>query len=254
MLKKILPLFLLILIILAFFPAKHNALPENDLWKQDFLDKSVDGEEMFNKIIDTAYEIYKPISEAAGDSSLTINNKWEDSTVNANAMRLFGYAVINMYGGLARRPEITNEGFALVLCHELGHLYGGTPYLSAWRKMSAEGQADYYGAKTCLKKILKKLNLEDSELIPTEYMERTCYNIFPIQEDSDLCIQTMIGGQSLGNLLATIKEEEIPNYETPDPTIVEETLLSYPATIQCRLDTYHNGNLGLNRPACWFKD
>ena len=74
--------------------------------------------------------------------------------VNANCMRNNGVVTVNMYGGLARRPEVTPEGFALVLCHELGHAYGGTPYIFQQAQIAAEGQADYYGEQTCLKALL----------------------------------------------------------------------------------------------------
>ena len=141
MLKTLLTISLFTFLVFPCFSQKNSFLPDNDLWMEDTMDKSDLGEEMFNKVIDVAYKIYKPISIEFGDSRLTINNKWEDSTVNANVTRFFGKVTINMYGGLYRRPETTVEGFALVLWHELGHAFGGAPYIRAWQKLSAEGQA-----------------------------------------------------------------------------------------------------------------
>ena len=122
----------------------NSFFPENDLWKEDDLYKRNANvtEEMFNKIIDVADSIYQPIAKQ-NNERLTINRRWTDATVNANASRFFGQVTVNMFGGLARRDEITPEGFALVLCHELGHAYGGTPYINTWNQMSAEGQADF---------------------------------------------------------------------------------------------------------------
>jgi len=254
MLKSILLLVFLALASISQAYPSHSALPENDLWMEDYFEKSNSGEEMFNRVIEAAEVVYKPIMEEFGDSSLTINRKWSDPMVNANATRFFGNVTINMFGGLFRRPETTVEGFTLVLCHELNHAYGGLPYIRAWQKLSAEGQADYAGAKECMHKVLAVLKLEYFEEEPTGFMEDTCASAFKTEERQKLCVRSLVGGQSLGTLLATIKEEAMPDYETPDPMVVEETLLSYPATIQCRLDTYLRGTLQLDRPACWFKD
>ena len=254
MLKSFLVLFLFSLLILPKVYHTHDSLPENDLWKEDYIDKSTSGQEMFNKIIDAAEVVYKPIAKEAGDSTLLINRKWDDATVNANASRLFGKVTINMYGGLFRRPETTTEGFALVLCHELSHAYGGLPYVSSWQKLSSEGQADYAGAKDCLHKVLSVLKLEGYEVEPDSFMDNTCKTYFKEEARQELCVRSLVAGNSLGNLLATIKKESIPSYETPDKTVVSKTATSYPATVQCRLDTYLNGTIQLKRPACWFKD
>ena len=256
MLKKFGFLFLSIAVCAVFLSTNyqnHTFVEENDLWMEDGKsDNSIVTEEMFNRIIDIGYEIYKPFADA-NNESLRINNKWSDSTVNANCSRFFGSVTINMFGGLARRPEVNPEGFALVLCHELAHAYGGRPYISAWRKMSAEGQADYYGAMECHHQVMDALELEGYDIEPTAYMEATCEENFE-GDRAGICIRDLVGGQSLGHLLSVIPEEAIPNYETPDPTVVDRTLTSYPETVQCRLDTYFNGSLGKNRPACWFKD
>jgi len=253
MLKTFLILFLFALIAFPKVYQTHSSLPENDLWMEDYFEKSGGGEETFNRVIDAAMLVYKPIAEEFGDSSLRINKKWNDSTVNANCSRFFGRVTINMFGGLFRRPETTTEGFALVLCHELSHAYGGAPYIRAWQKLSAEGQADYAGAMDCMHKVMDVLKLEGYEVEPTEFMSTTCSSSFEEVERQELCERSLMGGQSLGSLLSTIKEEQLPDYETPDDTVVEDTLLSYPETVQCRLDTYLNGTLQLERPACWFK-
>jgi len=220
--------------------------PENDLWKEDALLKTTNvTEEMFNKIIDAAYTVFGPMAKQNRES-LKINRKWSDSTVNANVSRMFKYVTINMYGGLARRPEISPEGFALVLCHELGHAYGGLPYISTWQKLSAEGQADYSGAKDCLRKIIQTASIR-TEFEPTAYIQDTC-------KDEQLCMRAFTGAQSTADLLATLMGETMPDFQTPDKTVVNETLKSYPATVQCRLDTYRTGLLNSRRPACWFKD
>ena len=153
-------LFILISLFFALnsYSQEHKFLPDNNLWKQDklFRDAFFDRELMFTDIIDAGLELYAPIAEQL-EETLVIKRYWADSTVNASTQRLFSKVTIKMYGGLARRPEINPEGFALVLCHELGHAYGGLPYVSSFMKLSAEGQSDYYAAKVCAKKLIDRV-------------------------------------------------------------------------------------------------
>jgi hypothetical protein len=191
----------------------------------------------------------------ANDETLNVNRKWDDSTVNASCGRFWGSVTVNMYGGLARREEVTPEGFALVLCHELGHAYGGAPLISTWNNMSAEGQSDWYGAKECLRKVLPNLEENDQSYANvTPYVEEKCAGIAEVDSvDYKVCLRSMSAGVSLGKLLATLKKVDVPQFDTPDLTIAEETMLSYPKTIQCRFDSYIAGALNLDRPACWYK-
>jgi hypothetical protein len=232
----------------------HSFVEDNDLWKEDgMFEKESMTQAEFDMIIDNAYTVYAPIAKSK-NNSLTINHKWDDSTVNANCSNMGGRVTINMFGGLARRPEVTREGFALVLCHELGHAFGGAPYVNPIFKLSAEGMSDYYGAGTCMSQILKTL-ATDVVPVATDFMRTKCEEKHGANtEGYTTCLRQLDAGQSLGNLLAVLKKEGTPNYETPDPTVVSKTLPSYPATIQCRLDTYGAGSLELPRPACWFKD
>lgn len=230
-------------------------IQDNDLGQYDKADAPSNMDKAtFMAIIEAAKKVYDPIAKQ-NNEKLTINARWDDGTVNANCRRGWGNVTINMYGGLARRPEVTPDGFALVLCHELGHAYGGAPYIQEWTKMSAEGQADYYGAKDCMKAIVDLIAYDSRFDAATPYMEEKCAAAFTADTNEyKSCIRRLQAGQSLGSLMSTIMEEATPDYETPDPTEVPSTLTSYPDTVQCRLDTYHNGVLGLVRPRCWFKN
>lgn len=250
--KRFLLVFVIVIISLNAFAEIHNSLPDNDLWKEDFLrPKSPLQAQMFNQIIDVATELYKPVAAERGET-LTIVKNWDDPKVNASCMRSGKEVEINMYGGLARRPEITMEGFVLVLCHELGHAYGGIPYIREYSQMSAEGQADYYSAKSCAANVLWKVPQLGFQVAPTPYMMTACGLGFTNDETRQLCLRVLVGGQSLGNLLAILSNDPKPSYETPDTNVVHTTTLSYPDTTQCRLDTYFAGATGKDRPKCWF--
>ncbi len=254
--------FVLPLAMMALSPAAMSApttsfLPENDLWKQDGLLEVAPNisEEQFNSVIDAALKVYTPTAQAS-DETIVFNRKWTDSTVNANVTRNKEQEtlVINMYGGLARRPEITLEGFALVVCHELGHAYGGAPYLIASSRLSAEGMADYYGAGECLQKVLPLIPSSFDVSAATSYSTKKCSQVHADNSTAyTQCVKSLEAGLSLGRLLATLMQEKEPTYQTPESLIVQETELSYPKTVQCRLDTYHNAVFQLEKPTCWFK-
>ncbi len=229
--------------------------PDNDLWMEDnFFAAPNVSEELFNKIIDAGLKAYEPVAKQNREK-INVNRRWSDATVNANVRRSAGVVEINMYGGLARRQEITPEGFALVLCHELGHAYGDKPYIQVASRLSAEGQADYYGAGTCLDQVLRIVPADETKITTTDYTIQKCGEKAAVNsEDYSVCIRQLSGGQSTANLLAVLMKQAEPNYEKPDPLVVKKTELSYPKTVQCRLDSYLNGTLKLPRPTCWFKD
>jgi hypothetical protein len=220
-------------------------MPDNDLWKEDnpaFAGNEMT-EELFTEIIRIGGDLYAPIARQWGEN-LYINELWYDSTVNASAWRDGrGNTEVRMYGGLSRRPEVTPLSFALVLCHELNHLYGNSPYIDAGLRMSAEAQADHMGAGWCLRNIAQQLQ-DGYYYQPTSYMNQLC-------KGDSLCAKEMAAAQGLGNLLSRLGNQAAPRFETPDQTVVRQTNLSYPST-QCRLDSYRTGILGQSRSRCWY--
>jgi hypothetical protein len=96
-------------------------MPENDLYiSVDAKTRSTMTEERFNEIIDRADKHYRPIIKELG-GKLKWARKWNDGTVNASAQRFWRTYKVNMYGGLARHELVTDDAFAMVVCHELGH-------------------------------------------------------------------------------------------------------------------------------------
>jgi hypothetical protein len=241
----------------------HQFLPDNDLWREDSLEAIPNiNQDVFTQILQAGYNAYAPLAQAR-DEELIITNKWEDPTVNANARRVRDslkskmVVTINMYGGLARRSEMSIEGFALVLCHELSHAYGGEPLIRPLTEIAAEGQADYMAAKVCLEKILPHIPSSSEDMLTADNgsTQKICTRLFAENTDEHfLCHRKFSAGFSLGNFLSVAKNESQPQYNTPDPFVTQETLLSYPKTVQCRLDSYAAGFMGWERPSCWFKN
>lgn len=225
--------------------AYATILPPNNLHLQDHpAFTSNITEQEFNDIINKIVEIYKPVVASHG-ANLVSKNLWTNGTVNASAQQIGKDWIINMYGGLARRQETTKEGFALVVCHELGHHLGGFPLYSSFSGWAAtEGQSDYFATQACARKIWAS-DLEENakavELV-NPVAKDACDVSWTSQEDKNLCYRTSLGSQSLANLLAALNQDKAPQFDTPDLKEVGSTYEAHPAA-QCRLDTYFNGSL-----------
>jgi hypothetical protein len=257
-------------------------LPDNDLYIPSDV-KTAGGitQAQFNAVIDKLEAIYAPIVSSMG-GKLKIARKWDDGTVNANAMRLFSNWNVNMYGGLARHASITEDGFALVLCHEIGHHLGGAPkvagFLQKWA--SNEGQSDYFATLKCLRKAFLNDNNEQIVArmnVPAPLAE-ACTKAWGNGPDRAICIRNGMAGVSVAGLFAALRSQPEAKFDTPDRKVVTKTDDAHPAH-QCRLDTYFQGalcDIGMNedvsqkdevkgtchrslghsvgiRPLCWFK-
>ncbi len=239
--------------------------------------------EKFNSILDRVTALYAPVIAAKG-KTFVIERKWDDGTVNAYAQQSGNTWTISMFGGLARHDTITEDGFALVACHELGHHIGGAPkkfswYGTAWA--SNEGQADYFGTSKCIRNYMKNDNNADivARMKVDEAVQTKCEANFHNENDIAICVRAAMAGLSLGNLFKALARSTTPlSFTTPDTHVVAKTDDNHPAA-QCRLDTYFAGsicekewtlpvsdtdaNVGYCttrdgatdgvRPLCWFK-
>ena len=141
MLKKALILLSILTVPAAFACDMHGNtgfMPENDM-QISVNDKMANDmtEEKFNSIIDKVEAIYKKVVKSK-KAKLKVKRKWTNNTVNASAQQIWKTWIVNMYGGLARHPDVTADGFALVVCHELGHHLGGAPKYSVGPQMKGK--------------------------------------------------------------------------------------------------------------------
>lgn len=258
---------------------------ENSLYiPTDAKSISTISKEKFEEILTKVDKIYAPIFAAKG-KKLIIQRSWDDGTVNAYASQSGTNWTISMFGGLARHEVITEDGFALVACHEIGHHLGGAPKKgSVWGGSvswaSNEGQSDYWGTMKCLRKYFEG---EDNQAIVQKmtidpYASQKCQVSFTNAEEIAVCERASMAGLSLGNLFKALRNQTTPlRFESPDTSRVTRTNHNHPDS-QCRLDTYfsaslceksfHDGvsdtdaNLGVCnetdnhtvglRPRCWF--
>ena len=221
--------------------ARASILPPNNLHLQDgFLAGGIT-QEQFNDTIDFVSAYYAPVV-ASFKAKLVVVRNWEDSTVNAYANRAGKTWNVNMFGGLARRPEVTVDGFALVICHELGHHLGGFPFVRDWA--ADEGQSDYFATQACARNLWKndfKINATFASTV-NPVAKTKCDASWDSEVERNLCYRVSAAGYSLATLLGALGGSQLPDFSKPDTSKVSATNHAHPKA-QCRLDTYLAGAL-----------
>jgi hypothetical protein len=181
----------------------------------------------FRRIIKTMKTTFQYLAHDKGEE-LLIYGDWIDSTADMALARRWDNAQVIIYRGMAHRREINPDALILIICHELGHLYGGEPLKDEYNQISPEGQADYFATNKCLRKAL--------------LAHSTSGDIEKRIVDAQLNVSLFLANN--WGLVA-------PQFSTPDTTVVTETLMTHPSP-QCRLDTYKAGHKNGPRPSCWY--
>jgi hypothetical protein len=190
------------------------------------------------------------------DDDSILRCSWASEFPNADAGRSREEPVwyIGVGGGLARLPAMTPEGLTMVLCHEIGHLFGGYPFLREGftglaLPVSVDGQADYFAAQVCVRKIwaqddnsINAEGLRYQDMIEPAAVQQ-CQEVYQEQKERDLCYKTVFAGMSFVKALGkTLEEGPAPSVTTPDRNEVGVTDNMHPMA-QCRLDTFVAGAL-----------
>lgn len=185
-----------------------------------------------NQFLQTLAIARKTFSNLATDNHrrLEIFSDWNSDWTQAFARR-WDTDQLLIYGGLARIPQGSQDSLALLICHELGHLYAGRPYSDEHNALSAEGQADWWATQYCWPRFIQQL--PNSSLTANERAIKAALIVTAFY--------------------ARNRNIPAPTVETPDLTEVDETVLTHPEP-QCRLDTYLAGLFNQPRPRCWWKN
>ena len=195
MLRKTLSIFVLIAMPVLFVNHAQGKFIPDDQIKNPYQRFSAEDANMtkaeFMAIIDKAEKYYAPIVQSH-NGTLDIKRLWDDDTLNASAMQFFGTWTVNMYGGLARHPEMTKDGFAMVLCHELGHHLagfsfrkGGFSFGGTWA--ANEGQSDYFAAHVCSHRMWENETAINASFRTnvTPYIQDSCDNVWKTTEEQE---------------------------------------------------------------------
>ena len=207
--------------------------------------------EIFEKTIENIHLLYT--NNVDSGINLEISGSWNDDQSNAYAAKADSQYRVYVSGGLARNTNITQDALALIICHELGHLFGGAPYPNTLKiATSVEGQSDYYATKNCLADVFKVLPPNENAIDQiTPNMKNLCLDYMG---ESHTCLRALVSMQNSANYMSRNLPLPKPSLDISDPFEAERTLLDYPNTVQCRLDTLKAGLFNKPRPRCWFNE
>ncbi|MAX67404.1 MAG: hypothetical protein QF441_04915 [Bacteriovoracaceae bacterium] len=237
--------------------ASYNALscfPESDVKipvqknTSKFLSNQLTKAQM-NGIIHRFKSVWEPIIREKYDKKLIVKDEWDNKDVDAYATRdMQDNPIIVLKGGLVRHPQMSENGLLLILCHELGHHYGGAPKSFRGRSTkrswsSAEGQADYFATNKCMSKIFEMGLLFDA------------YDFSKTSKcKTDLCLATFNAAMSVSRVFASLKLDwSEPNPNSESSYRVSRTFYGHPKP-QCRFDTYIAGSLCVEKFDSDFDD
>ncbi len=219
-------------IIFCFFIFRVQAQDERYYFPIDKKTTSTVTSESFHRVFFTIISLYsKEMSRL--DLPLALEPEWENPYITAYTVRLSDRIRLGFWGGMARIDGMNDQAVALITCHELGHVFGGAPFIAIdheqYKNISAEGQADYFASSECLPRYYEFLNIEDQE-----------HELYMALSGFLNALRLLKPHRGEVNLLGTSSE------------VTEQTLYnSYPSN-QCRIDTYKAGLSNEPRPACWY--
>lgn len=163
---------------------------------------------------------YKNVINREGKRYLTLK-KWKENKFEINVkMKQKDALLLTVSKGVIAHKRMTEDSFRLILCHEFGHYFGGTPHTNDEHWASNEGQADYYSTSKCIRRIIPK--------------------------DRDFKSRVQVATLALGKIYAEMNKEDSSKLSLTekDKREVMTTLSTHPGA-QCRVDTMI---AGLNCP------
>lgn len=231
-----------------------------------------------------AQALYAPLLKPEESLRIEINPSRDESVAGSAARDTLASFRVTFDSGFVKSPRLTADAYRFALCHELGHLFGGTPHRHApfeWdgllgddgrMLLSGEGQADYYASRACFRQLVSGENHAKAlagRKVPAP-LRKACEGAWGKGDGALICLRTALGGYDFLRLVADFKI----SFDTKDSSVAPQTLDTYPDR-QCRLDTALEGALCRDpsplrldgkdissfgcrqgpgaRPACWFR-
>jgi hypothetical protein len=226
----------------------NSFLPPNNLHKDlNQATNNMTRDEFFG-VIERVSAVYCPIIEEKYEGSCEFEGDWESDLVNAFAMRYPKRWIINVFGGLARRPELTVDGLTAVVCHEVGHHFGGFTFKRSvigdgWP--STEGQSDYFAAHECMPRLWKNdkdINASFGSKVDLPAKQK-CDEVWDTQDRRNLCYRVVMAAKSDTEMIAGSKiGVPKPTFLNTDLARVDNVFDGHPNP-QCRLDTQFSAAL-----------
>ena len=214
--------------------------------------------ESFHRVFYEVFNLYKEEMKEFRIPVVAVP-EWEKPYFTAYVAEVKGIMKFGFWGGMARIPGMNDDAVALITCHEVGHIIGGSPYIAIpspqYKGISSEGQADYFATRYCLKKYFsqKEDTLSYLQFPSTTSEDQLCRVTSFSHWDEAICLRVANSIRGFSSVLRLLKSEDGDfSLLNNDEEVVEETIFNgYPSN-QCRINTFIAGLFDHERPACWF--
>jgi hypothetical protein len=215
----------------------------------------------FKNVNEIVLNIYTPIIAEKLNSSVELKEYYYNfggAFSRDSVRKLIGEPrfVLTLTGNIPNFASMNIAGYALVACHELGHIMGGEPRqrtaLDLWS--SVEGQADYFATNTCMWRYVKTLPLPELIKDLDDKTIDRCYEKFGSEIDrAHDCLKILAGIDAMAKYFnSNAKNKTNVSINNQDLSSVDRTMQKYPS-LQCRVDTWMAGMFDEPRPRCWYK-
>lgn len=235
--------------------------------------------EQFDAIIDNVESAFG-INE--NQERILIHRFWDPNAQSDSAIR-FPFLtretpIITITGRIAKERTISEDAFAILVCHEFGHHLAKGPRiglrnLENWS--AAEGEADYWATSVCIKTYLRnQLNtpqrvMSHSPHLLDKSLETKCENNYVTPEAIAICYRTLDAIHSLADYFTDHNQSRIDfQSKAPPSSVLIRRFRLDNYRDQCRIETFLAGafcqlraeslfqckNEDDMRPRCWFKE
>lgn len=221
------------------------------------------------EVIQAWKDVHTAFYEELKDNDEHIRTVWTDEEITTvAAMSTTKPRELYISSTLLDIPNLRKENLYNLFCHELGHILGGAPYIVEYpgdnRRISSEGQADFFTTKRCMGRLFPKSKITQIHL---ELSEK---NIFDLQRRGCLTKRCQVISYISKESLELFGEYTDISFGRHDSRMTQMTY-HYTNSSQCRLDTFIAGAISSNqsdyylaysydfsyrpgmRPRCWFR-
>ena len=196
----------------------------------------------------TLIQIFTPYALTAGFSGIKISTDYENTLYTGGVM--IDESMVNIIFGSEFNkayPNLPEDAYAKILCHELGHIFGETPKADQVNQsISPEAESDYFAGAVCLKKLFKAYPSQTLQ-IPDPVVGMKCLSVYKNNEDRKLCERIAMSGLTFFTALRTslVKTKAISPTDTfyaqPDFSKKETRYFIFYPSLQCRTETIAAG-------------
>ncbi len=164
--------FILVLSLLFFIGTNRTLATSCPIDREDYFCRSVEAypqsqisEELFYLIPVKIYGLYQ-IQLTTLPYPFLFDFNWKSPFFGAGISHYENQYKLMILGGTTRIEEFSQDAYAALICHELGHLIGGEPFqtIAGADWASSEGQADFFAASQCLPKYFASLGLSKEQI------------------------------------------------------------------------------------------